>query len=241
MRGCFITGTDTGVGKTMVTAALARHLTERGHSIGVMKPIETGVAGDDRFDSDAARLKAAASATESLDLIGPYRFSPPLAPLAAARKTGVTIELDRIVQAFDRVRDRHSISLVEGIGGVMVPIGIDWDVRDLMVRLGLPVLVVGQATLGGVNHALLTLDALRQRGLRIVALLLNRPSPLAAGSHETAQTDSTVSLLRERSGVPVLGPLPYDPHLAGSWTERIREVSAGPCIAELARLLTTGA
>lgn len=241
MRGCFITGTDTGVGKTVVTAALARHLTERGHSIGVMKPVETGVASDDRADSDAALLKAAALAVEPLDLISPYRFSPPLAPLAAARKTGVTVELDQIVQAFERVRDQHTFILVEGVGGVMVPIGVDWDTRDLMVRLGLPVLVVGRVSLGGVNHALLTLDALKQRGLRILALLLNHPAHPTATANETEQTASTVVLLRERSGVPVLGPLPYDGSYAEARMERGHHLSASPCIAELATLLTTGA
>jgi dethiobiotin synthetase len=240
LKGLFVTGTDTGVGKTFVTAALARHLSQCGYSIGVMKPVETGVAGNDSSDSDAAVLKAASSATESLDLISPYRFSPPLAPLAAARQMGVTIELERIVQAFEGLRGRHTLILVEGVGGVMVPVGVDWDVRDLIRRLGLPVLVVGRATLGGVNHALLTLEALKQRGLRVFALLLNQTAHSIAVGTETEQMASTVTLLRERSGVPVLGPLTYDESCTGAPMERGHHLSTSPCLAELAAMVTTG-
>lgn len=239
--GCFITGTDTGVGKTLVTAALACSLVEQGYSIGVMKPVETGVPNQGDDHSDAAVLKVSASVSDQLDQISPYRLSPPLAPLAAARLAGVTIELERIARRFASLKARYAMVLVEGIGGVMVPVGADWDVRDLIARLDLPVLVVGRAALGGVNHALLTLDALRQRGLPILALLLNQPAAPSQQTNSTDQIESTVSLLRERSGVPVLGPLPYGGEGPGDRTERIRFLSASPYIGEVARLLTTGA
>lgn len=240
ISGCFITGTDTGVGKTVVTAGLARHLTERGYSIGVMKPVETGVARVDEINSDAALLKAAASAGEPLDLISPYRLSPPLAPLAAARQMGVTIELDRIVQTFEGLRDKHTLILIEGAGGLMVPVGVDWDMRDLMVRLGLPVLVVGRPTLGGVNHAILTLEALKRRGLRVLALLLNQSERPLDRAHATEQVASTVALLKERSDVPVLGPLSYNGECTGDRMEWIQRLSTRPSVAELAGLITTG-
>ncbi len=236
-HGVFITGTDTGVGKTLVTAALASCLTQRGLSVGVMKPIETGCRTDGASGSDAARLYAAAGITEPVEAISPYRFADPLAPLDAARRAGRTIELRRIVRAYRALAARYAFLLVEGAGGVMVPITPTADTRDVIVQLGLPAVVVVRAVLGAVNHTLLTLDALRHRKIPVLGVFLNRfgspPQP-----DDTLQETSTIGLLKERCGVPVIGPLPHRSEIAGSWEQGLAEIAESPAIRELADLVS---
>lgn len=237
-RGCFVTGTDTGVGKTVATAALALHLVQRGVSVGVMKPIETGLPVDGSSVSDAERLRAAAGCTETLDAVSLYRFPRPLAPLAAARHAGMPIDLARILAAFETVAARHACMLVEGIGGVLTPIGDGVSVRDLIERLGLPAVVLGRATLGGVNQALLTLEALRHRRIAVLGILLNRSPGREGASAETLQEESTVQLVGELSGVPVVAPLPYEPLLNQRWETGLATLAREPGIRELADLIT---
>ncbi|MGH7230571.1 MAG: dethiobiotin synthase [Nitrospiraceae bacterium] len=232
--GCFITGTDTGVGKTVVAAALAHCLKLGGINVGVMKPIETGCATDYPSTSDAARLCTAAGASDPIDIVSPYRFSAPLAPYAAARLAGVTIEIDRIAAAFNRLSVDHSIVVVEGAGGVLVPITSSMDMRDLIAQLGLPALVIGRAGLGGINHALLTLDALRQRRIDIVGLVLNEAGRSPASASDRLQIESTFQLLRERSGVRVFGPLGFEPELEVAWDSVVRTLVNDPIVQELA-------
>lgn len=233
-RGVFITGTDTGVGKTVVTAALAATLVKSKCSVGVMKPIETGV--ETNAHSDAVCLKRAAGATDALDLVRPHKFRHPVAPLAAARRERKPISVRSIIRAFRTLRSRHSVILVEGIGGVRVPLTAQVEVLDLVVRLGLPVIVVGRSALGGVNHAMLTLDALRQREVPVLALVLSR-----SGSSRTAtartQERSTMRLLRELASVPVVGPLPYIPSLRRNWNAGVARLARLPEIRKLARLV----
>lgn len=232
-HGCFITGTDTGVGKTIITAALALCLKQRGLRVAVMKPIETGCSNDGELGSDAERLGAVIAATTSMDLIGPYRFSLPLAPLAAARAAGVTIEIDRIAAACRKLASNSDFVLVEGVGGLMVPLSEKIDVRDLIASLRLPALVVGRAALGGVNHALLTIEALRQRAIPTVGFVLNQL--VSEPNHE--QTQSTVDLIRERSGVPVFGPLHYELECCLDWTAGVKKMAHDPAIRSLAERL----
>ena len=242
-RGCFVTGTDTGVGKTVVAAALAICLRQRGLDVGVMKPVETGVAGDDSTPSDAEDLRGAGGAVDPVDAVSPYRLAAPLAPLAAARHAGVVIEPDRILAGYEKLAAGHALMVVEGIGGVMVPIGDRFNVRDLIARLGLPAVVVGRASLGGVNHALLTVEALRQRRVPILGIVLNHamiPSELAGTKAETIaarQTESTACLVKELSGVPVLGPLPYEPMLARARSAGFSKVATEEAIRTLADLI----
>jgi dethiobiotin synthetase len=127
--GVFITGTDTGVGKTLVTTALVLCLKQRGLSVGVMKPIETGCGSGGAAGSDAARLHAAAGMTDPVEVVSPYRFPDPLAPLDAARRAGTTIQERKILAAFRTLAARHMLMLVEGAGGVLVPISKRADMR----------------------------------------------------------------------------------------------------------------
>lgn len=237
----FVTGTDTGVGKTFVTSALARHLKNRGLAVGVMKPIETGAAHDAPDLSDADRLTCAAGVVDALDLIAPYRFPDPLAPLAAARRAGLSVDVGVIAQAVQILRARHTVLLVEGVGGVLVPIGPQLDIRDLIACLGAPVLVVGRAGLGGVNHALLTVEAVRQRGLTVLAIVLNEPAPTPATTAAELQVDSTVELIRELAGAPVFGPLRHAPSGGQSWEATLDTIAEDNCISSLADLVLKGA
>lgn len=232
-NGVFVIGTDTGVGKTVVSAALVRRLARLGRSVGVMKPVETGVIPDSADRSDAGRLIAAAGVDDEVGSVSPYRFLAPLAPLVAASAQGQVIELQEIVRRYEILAARYSCVVVEGAGGLLVPMGTGWDLRDLISRLGLPVLLVGRAGLGGINHALLTLESLERKCISAIALLLNETGPSLL-EHQREQRASTVALLRERAGVPVLGPLPYQPHLDNDWPAAIDMLAESPSIIDLA-------
>lgn len=238
-RGCFITGTDTGVGKTAIAAALAYHLGERGISVGVMKPIETGVSFEDDARSDGARLRRAAGSTDALDLICPYRFTEPLAPLAAARANGRVIELTRITHAFERLAGASRLMLVEGVGGLLAPLAEVFETTDLVRSLGLPTIVIGRAGLGGINHALLTLECLTRRNLPILAVGLNCPAPALPSDPDVAsqQIQTTVELVRELSRTQVYGPIGHVPGLCHDWMDGVIQLSADPAIAQLATLV----
>ncbi len=233
-RGIFVTGTDTGVGKTIVSAALARRLLQKGCSVGVMKPVETGVQPDPLPESDAGRLMAAAQVNDALDLVCPYRFHAPLAPFAAAQIEGRSIEAQDILRRFERLASRYSCVVVEGAGGLLVPMGQDWSMRDLIARLGVPVVLVGRAGLGGINHALLTLESLQREHIEVLALVLNETRRPTTTLVQQQQASSTVSVLRERAGVPVLGPLPYQAQLDRDWSVAIELFAQSSPIMDLA-------
>lgn len=238
-RGCFVTGTDTGVGKTAITAALAYYLCEHGVSVGVMKPIETGIGPDDESRSDAARLRAAAGAMDALDLISPYRFPDPVAPLAAARRTGKTIELDRIMHAFGRLASASRPIFVEGVGGLLAPLSESFETADLIRSLQLPAIVVGRAGLGGINHTMLTLEALARRNISVLAVVLNSPcsNGLQSADSVAQQVRTTVELIQELADLPVCGPISHVSRLAQHWTDGVSELSGDPAIKELASLV----
>lgn len=234
--GVFVTGTDTGVGKTLVSAALVRKLAQSGRRVGVMKPVETGVDAGSSDHSDAARLMAAAGVNDSLDLVSPYRFSAPVAPYAAASAQGRVIELSEIVRRYNALAARYPCVVVEGAGGLLVPMGHDWDISDLMSRLGIPVLLVGRVGLGGINHALLTLEALERRQIPVLALLLNETTP-SSTPVEQDQCASTVALLKKRVSVPLLGPLPYEARSGDEWLHTVEQLAGSPPISVLAELV----
>ena len=234
--GIFVTGTDTGVGKTVVTAALAQYLRRHRINVGVMKPIETGVSSARSLDSDAVRLKVAAASQDELSLIRPYGFRTPAAPLTAARLERRSILLANILTAFRLLRSRHRLLLVEGVGGVHAPLTKSEDVLDLIQRMKLPAIVVGRVGLGGINHARLTIESLRQRKISVLALVLNQTVRIQ-GATATQQARSTVALLRELVEVPVIGPLPYVGALDRGWNQDVTTVSKTAAIKKLASLI----
>lgn len=236
-HGIFITGTDTGVGKTLITAALALHLKKRGLTVGVMKPIETGISPSREDRSDAARLRSIIDSDEPLGAIRPYAFELPVAPLAAAQQEGQTINLETIKKVYRLLSNRYDAMVVEGVGGVRVPITPKIGVTDLIRTLHLPVVVVGRSGLGGINHALLTVEALQRQKIRIIALVLNRTQSVrSAIAH--IQERSTLEILRKQSGVPVLGPLPYEPGMPTRFRPAVQHLARSAAITKLAQLMT---
>ena len=198
----FITGTDTEVGKTFVAAGLAAALSRRGVNVGVMKPVATGgKRRNGRFVSpDAVRLRAAARVRDRMDLVNPVCLGPPLAPRLAG-----TVRLPAIWKAWRTLRSRHESMIVEGIGGLLVPIRDNFTVADLIRRLRLPVLVVTRPTLGTLNHTALTVHVARQQGIRIRGLVVNHHANFRRGRAER----SAARALEDLCGVPVLAEIPF--------------------------------
>ncbi len=176
MKGYFITGTDTGVGKTFVTSALARRSRALGHRVFAFKPIETGceVLDNRRIGSDQERLALAAGDWQQGDLRGVYRFQLPAAPLVAADAEGASIDLGLIATTFEAGAGQADLVLVEGAGGWRVPVTPTQDTGALARLTGLPLIVVARATLGTINHSLLTLEAVERDGLSVALLVLSR-------------------------------------------------------------------
>jgi dethiobiotin synthetase len=180
MTGLFVTGTDTGVGKTWVTAALLRALAAAGHRCVGMKPVLTGVDPDD----DAAMLLAAGNVDVPRSLANPYRFSPAIAPHVAAREEGVAMELGTITSAFDQLSQVAQVVIVEGAGGPLVPLNHRDDMLDIAKALRLRILLVVGVRLGCINHAQLCALAIRARGLVLAGWVANGVDP--AMSHAPA-------------------------------------------------------
>lgn len=238
--GIFITGTDTGVGKTLVTAALALHLKRCGQSVGVMKPIETGVSSARETQSDAGRLRAIIDSEEPLGAIRPYSFAQPIAPLAAAQVERQTINPDTIKKVYRLLSTRYDYMVVEGIGGIRVPITPKVSVTELIKSLRLPVVVVGRSGLGGINHALLTIEALQRIRIPILALVLNQTES-ARSALARLQERTTLEFLRNQAGVPVLGPLPYEPGMPGRFRPAVQHLIRSATIKKLATLVRRSA
>ena len=173
-RGIFITGTDTGVGKTVVAATLARLLRMNGVSVGVMKPVTSGCRLENGLPvSDDARLLCEAAGIELSDDVAPYRLREALAPAEAARIDGVRIDFAVIKNAFARLTAAYQYVIVEGAGGLMVPLSGGLLIADLARELELPLLVVARPGLGTINHTVLTCFAARQLGLQVAGVIVN--------------------------------------------------------------------
>ena len=238
--GVFITATDTGVGKTTVTTALGLALQHMNVKVGVMKPVETGVTPDRVENSDVGRLRALVAPLQTTDQICLYSLTTPLAPLAASRKDGVRIDLARIVLHWKKLAGLHDFTLVEGVGGVMVPLSSTDTVLDLICHLHLPCIIVARTTLGAVNHVLLTIESLRSRGIKIIAIVLNESSPQSTLKQDQIQRESTIELINEWCDTPVIGPLSYDSDCEGNSGKGILRLALTPPIQELAKLLMKG-
>ena len=210
MTGLFITGTDTGIGKTLVGCGLAAAWTAQGKRVGVLKPAETGCTerNGDWYPDDAVRLAGfagqAADGPEDWARLCPYRFPLPVAPSVAARLAGACIEPWRLVQRFSDVAERHDVTIVEGAGGLLVPLVGRYSFADLARDLAVPVLVVVGSKLGALNHALLTLDCLSSRGLPLAGYVLNHPD---AESDDAVVTNAET--LAGLTDAPCRGVIPH--------------------------------
>lgn len=204
-RGLFVTGTDTDVGKTIVAATLALFMRQRGINVGVMKPATSGCRDDQgRLVSDDALLLCRAAGTPCDEDAAPYLLREPLAPSEAARIDGVRIEADRIGAAYARLAARHDVVIVEGAGGLMVPLGDGLLTTDLIKQLNLPLLVVARPNLGTVNHTLLTCYSARQLGLTVAGVIINN-FPRTPGLAEQGAPRQ----IGELCGAPLLGVWPH--------------------------------
>lgn len=199
--GFFVAGTDTGVGKTRVACALVRGFRARGIDVGAMKPVETGVG--EAGPLDALALQAAAGDTDPLDDVCPLRFALPAAPTVAAAAEGRSVEFWALLRAFERVKARHDCVIVEGAGGLLVPVDAQHCMADLARELGLPVLLVARAALGTINHTLLTLEAAVARGLSVAGVVISHADgPLSAADA------ANLGALRDALGDAQVGELP---------------------------------
>lgn len=207
MRGLFVTATDTGVGKTEVACALLANARAAGLDAVGMKPAQSG--HEPGVPSDAARLRAAAGGVEPIGEICPYSFAAPLAPAVAARVEGREVSLDRVLAAARALAARHAAVVVEGAGGLLVPLTERESYADLAVALGLPVLVVARAGLGTVNHVALTVEALRRRGLALLGIVLNRTGPV----DDPSVPFNAAEILRLTDCEPI-ATLPYSSDIA---------------------------
>lgn len=205
-KGFFITGTDTCVGKTFVTAGIAAVLKEKGVNVGVMKPVETGCPEKDGKlePQDAIFLKNMSSVDDDMDLINPYRFNAPLAPAVASRVEGKTVELNRIKECYDKLASRHSMMFVEGAGGLLAPINENETVADLIKLLNLPIIIIAASRLGAINHTLLTVRYAQSIGIEVKGIILNYPS---LSIDETLSTNQAE--IKRLTSIPVLGELPF--------------------------------
>jgi dethiobiotin synthetase len=207
MRGLFITATDTGAGKTFVTAVIARTLREQGAAVRVCKPVATGAewAGG-RWVGDDTRVLAEAADDPNLDAITPWAFPAPAAPPVAARLAGATLRLEEIADAVRRRAVPGALVLVEGIGGLLCPLTERETVADLAAELGLPLVVVARRSLGTLNHTLLTLEVAHARRLAVAGVVVSETAPVSGPAEET-----NVEELRRRIRPPLLAVFPHRP------------------------------
>lgn len=216
MRGLFITGTDTGVGKTHIACEIVRELTAAGHRVGAFKPACSGAVidatGRPRWD-DIDRLRNALGRDIAEGRICPQRFLAPLAPPVAARHEGRSVDLDTIQRGLESWRAECDIVVVEGAGGLLCPLTDTLTIADLAARFGFPLLVVSRLGLGTINHTLLTIEVARQRGLSVAGIVFNEPTPIAADVSSATNADEVAS----RCEVPVLAIRRHDSH---GWLSR---------------------
>ncbi|MGH6628632.1 MAG: dethiobiotin synthase [Burkholderiales bacterium] len=205
-HGFFVTGTDTGVGKTLVACALLRAFAARGLKAVGMKPVASGAEprGNALVNDDVEQLIAAGNVVAPREHVNPYCFEPPIAPHIAARLAGVTIALDRIEHSFRELAARAQVVVVEGVGGFRVPLGAGADTAQLAARLALPVVLVVGVRLGCLNHALLTAEAMAARGLKLAGWVANHIDPQMSAADENAHA------LEALIAAPLLARIAFD-------------------------------
>jgi dethiobiotin synthetase len=188
LRGVFVTGTDTEVGKSVVAAAICAALAARGRRVAAFKPVVTGLDEEPgELGRDHELLASVASAGQAPDDVAPYRFGPPVSPHLAAELAGTTVEPAELVAA----AREHELLVCEGVGGLLVPITPGYFVRDLAMALDLPVVIAARPGLGTINHTLLTIEAARAGGLRVAAVVMTpwpaEPSAMERSNRATVE------------------------------------------------------
>jgi dethiobiotin synthetase len=205
-RGYFVTGTDTGVGKTRISVGLMSVLQSQGHVVTGMKPVATGCQPTPAglVNDDALQLQAQASFTVPYNLVNPYAFEPAIAPHLAADAANVCIEVGVIRRALGQLTEAADRVVVEGVGGWLVPINATETMADVAAAMGLPVVMVVGVRLGCLNHALLTAAAIEASALPFAGWIANRLDPACEAA------DENIAALSGRLGAPLLGEVPYE-------------------------------
>jgi len=206
-RGIFVTGTDTGVGKTVVAAGIAAALRARGINVGVMKPVHTGctiIKGKLRPE-DSLLLARAAASDDPEELITPFMFRESAAPYAAAKEHNMVIDVGKITDCFNELCRRHDYVIVEGIGGVLVPVTREFYVADLIKRLNIPVILVTRPDLGSINHTMLSIHCMKTKKIHSGGIVISNCKKGRGNFAERTFQDSIETL----SDIPVFGTLPY--------------------------------
>jgi dethiobiotin synthetase len=206
MRGLFVTGTDTGVGKSVVAAAVCAALAARGERVAAFKPVVTGLEeAPGALGRDHELLADVAGAGQDPEQVAPYSFDPPLSPHYAAELAGEALEPAQIVASARVAAAGADALVVEGVGGLMVPLTPGYLVRDLAVELALPVVVAARTGLGTINHTLLTVEAARAAGLRVAGVAMTpwpaAPAPIELSNRATVERLARVGVV----GVPATG------------------------------------
>lgn len=204
-RGFFITGTDTEVGKSWVSAGLMAKLQQQGHRVAGMKPVASGCheTADGLRNEDALLLQRQASMAVDYDLINPYAFRPAIAPHLAAAQAGIRIKLGKITERFIRLKGLADSVVVEGVGGWLVPLNEEESVADLAEALQLPVILVVGLRLGCINHALLTAESIRASGCTLAGWVANTVDA------KMALPEESVAAIALRIDAPLLGVVPH--------------------------------
>ncbi|HUX62485.1 dethiobiotin synthase [Sulfuricella sp.] len=211
-KAYFITGTDTGVGKTLVACALLQAFVKQGDKAVGMKPVAAGCMETPAglCCEDVESLRAAGNVVASRELVNPYALISPVAPHIAAERAGVEVSLEQIDRSFRQLREMADVTVVEGVGGFVVPLNARQDTADMAEMLGLPVILVVGMRLGCINHALLTAQAIRHKGLRLVAWVANRIDP------DMSAFDENLHALETRLAAPLLGIIPYQAEVSSA-------------------------
>jgi dethiobiotin synthetase len=201
----FVTGTDTGSGKTTIASALIRHFVDQGRKTVGMKPIASGCEriNDQLVNEDVTALIQASNVIAPLTLVNPYHFMPAIAPHIAASQVGIHIDMDVILTAYRQLSALTDIVVVEGAGGFLVPVNSHQTLADLAVQLNIPIILVVGMRLGCINHALLTVEAIQSRGLHLAGWVANQVDP------EMAEFEANLESLQARIEAPCLSVVRY--------------------------------
>ena len=206
--GLFVTGTDTGVGKTLIAGAIAKILTDKGLKVGVFKPIATGCkrSWEGLISNDTWFLCYCANSNLSLSTINPVGYPTPAAPIVSAACDGPAIDFNRIAAAYKDICQNSDIVIVEGIGGVRVPLTEEFDLLDLAAEFALPAVIVARPNLGTINHTLMTIDCVRAAELKIAGVVINGYK----ATESTVAEDTAAEVIAKCSGADILAVVPFD-------------------------------
>ena len=208
MRGLFITATDTDIGKTMITGAIAAALKARGIHVGVFKPLASGAISNQEgklVSEDASFLMKAAGIGEELrSEVNAVCLKPALTPAIAARESNITIDIEKIIADIKKNAQKYDMVLIEGVGGITAPLWQDYLLADMMKAFALPAIIVSKPRLGAINHTVLTYEYAKQRAIELNGVILNRWEADSAGILE----ESNIEYIENMTGLPIVGKFP---------------------------------